>query len=114
MHQSYPSPGAAIFGRDMFYDIPYVVDWTEVGLQCQARVDKDAIRLNAKWLEHDYAVGDNILIVQDGILRKAEDKYVGPYCIIQVYTNETIRIQGKNISKHLNIRRIVPYFEDWQ
>ena len=106
------SPGAAIFGRDMLFDIPYVVDWTKVGLRRQARVDKDAIRLNAKRLEHDYAVGDNILIVKDGILRKAEDKYVGPYRIIQVYTNGTVRIQRGNISERLNIRRIIPYFEE--
>ena len=106
------SPGAAIFGRDMLFDIPYVVDWTEVGLQRQARVDKDAICINEKRLDHDYAVGDNILIVKDGILRKAEDKYIGPFQIIQVYTNGTIRIQRGNISERLNIKRIVPYFEE--
>ena len=63
-------------------------------------------------LDHDYAVGDNILIVKDGILRKAEDKYIGPFQIIQVYTNGTVRNQCGNISERLNIKRIVPYFEE--
>ena len=25
------SPGAAIFGRDMLFDIPYIVDWNKIG-----------------------------------------------------------------------------------
>jgi hypothetical protein len=25
------SPGAAIFGRDMVFDIPYIADWSEIG-----------------------------------------------------------------------------------
>ena len=25
------SPGAAIFGRDMLFDIPYIADWKKVG-----------------------------------------------------------------------------------
>jgi hypothetical protein len=31
------SPGAAIFGRDMLFDIPYIADWNKIGdyRQCQ-------------------------------------------------------------------------------
>jgi len=25
------SPGAAIFGRDMLFDIPYIADWNKIG-----------------------------------------------------------------------------------
>ena len=25
------SPGAAVFGRDMLFDIPYIADWTAIG-----------------------------------------------------------------------------------
>ena len=25
------SPGAAIFGRDMLFDIPYIADWNTIG-----------------------------------------------------------------------------------
>eukprot|EP00957_Ditylum_brightwellii_P136901 10440741-Ditylum_brightwellii.AAC.1 len=31
------TPGAAIFGRDMLFDIPYVADWTEIGRRRQER-----------------------------------------------------------------------------
>ncbi len=31
------SPGAAIFGRDMLFDIPFIADWNKIGdyRQCQ-------------------------------------------------------------------------------
>eukprot|EP00957_Ditylum_brightwellii_P165752 12619983-Ditylum_brightwellii.AAC.1 len=29
------TPGAAIFGRDMLFDIPYEADWTEIGCRRQ-------------------------------------------------------------------------------
>ena len=40
------SPGAAIFGRDMLFDIPYLVDWTKIGDRRQAQVDRDVLRKN--------------------------------------------------------------------
>ena len=46
------------------------------------------------------------------MLHKAESKYEGPYEIIQVYTNGTVRIQWNKMTERLNIRRIIPYFED--
>jgi hypothetical protein len=32
-----PSPGAAIFGQDMLFDIPFIADWKQIGdyMQCQ-------------------------------------------------------------------------------
>eukprot|EP00974_Lingulodinium_polyedra_P017240 1671478-Lingulodinium_polyedra.AAC.1 len=35
------SPGAAVFGRDMLFDIPYVADWDEIGRRRQLQVDRD-------------------------------------------------------------------------
>ena len=52
------SPGAAIFGRDMLFDIPYLADWTEIGRQRQALVDRDNAYENKRRKEHDYNVGD--------------------------------------------------------
>ena len=46
------------------------------------------------------------------MLHKAESKYEGPYEIIQVYSNGTVKIQQNKMTERLNIRRIIPYFED--
>ena len=105
------SPGAAVFGRDMLFDIPYLADWTEIVRRRQKLVDQNNTRENNKRVDFDYAVGQKVLLIKDGILRKAEDKNDGPYVITQVYTNGTVRIQRGTINERLNIRRLTPYFE---
>ena len=105
------TPGAAIFGRDMLFDIPYVADWNDIGRRRQEQVESTNKRENKSRLPHDYAIGHKILIKKDGILRKAELKYEGPYTVTQVYCNGTVRIQRGSISERINIRRLTPYTE---
>jgi hypothetical protein len=105
------TPGAAIFGRDMLFDIPYLADWNAIGKRRQDLVDQNNARENARRIDFDYAVGQQVLVRKDGILRKAESRYLGPYVITQVHTNGTVRIQRGTISERINIRRLTPFFE---
>jgi hypothetical protein len=34
------TPGAAIFGRDMLFNIPYIPDWNQIGKHRQTLVDQ--------------------------------------------------------------------------
>ena len=72
------------------------------------RVNK---RENLTHLAFDYCVGGKVLIRKNGILRKAEDTFQGPYTITQVYCNGTLRLQRGSVSERLNVRRLMPYFE---
>jgi len=65
------SPGAAIFGRDMLFDIPFVADWHKTGDYRQRQTDRSNIRENDKRVDYDYQVSDIVLIHMDGILCKA-------------------------------------------
>jgi hypothetical protein len=105
------TPGAAIFGRDMLFDVPYVADWHKMGKYRQAQTDRNTERENRRRYDYDYAVGQQILIRKDGILRKSESRYEGPYTITEVHTNGTIRVQRGAISERLNIRRVTPFYE---
>ena len=105
------SPGAAIFQRDMLFDIPYIANWSEIGKRRQQQVDKSCDLKNKQRLDFDYRVGQKALLIKDGKLRKAEDPYEGPYVITDVYTNGTVRIQRGTLNERLNIRRLHPYFE---
>ncbi len=105
------TPGAAVFGRDMLFDIPFLADWTKIGRRRQALVDRDNRRENKRHIDFDYAVGHKVLLIKDGINRKAEDKNNDPYVITQVHINGTFRIQRGTINKRLNIGRLTPYFE---
>ena len=49
--------------------------------------------------------------MKDGLLHKAEDKNIGPYLITEVFSDGTVRIQGKKINEGINIRRLNRFFE---
>ena len=107
------SPGAAIFGRDMLFDIPFVADWYKIGEHRQLLTDRNNERENKRRIDYDYKVGDKVLVIKDGILRKSESKYgKEPWTITTVHTNGTIRVQCGTKSERINIRRVTPYTED--
>ena len=88
------SPGAAIFGCDMLFEIPFVADWHKIGKQRQSLTNYDNQHENAKRIDYDDKVGDKVLVINKGILRKAESAYgKEPWTITTVHTNGTIRIQ---------------------
>ena len=81
------SPGAAIFGRDMLFDIPFIADWKQIGEFRQRTTDRSNKRENKTPVDFDYKVGDKILIRKDGIFRKAESiRKKEPWTITTVHT----------------------------
>ncbi len=82
------STGAAIFGQDMLFNIPFLADWNKIGDYRQSQTDRNAEHENSKRIDYDYKVGDKVLIVKEGILRKAESRYSKePWTITTVHTN---------------------------
>ena len=106
------SPGQLVFGRDMLFNIPYIPNWENIRAQKQLLTNKNTITENKKRISHDYAVNDNVLIYRDGIFRKLDGPFLGPYKIIEVYTNGTVRIQRGIVTERINIRRLTPYTAD--
>ena len=66
------SPGAAIFGRDMLFDIPFIADWNKIGDYRQRQTDRNTRRENKTHFDWDYKVGEKVLVRKDGILHKTE------------------------------------------
>ena len=74
------SPGAANFGRDMLFDVPFLADWKKIGEHRQRQTgeyrqrqtDKNTARENNTRIDWDYQPGDKVLLQNDGILRKPE------------------------------------------
>ncbi len=107
------SPGAAIFGRDMLFNIPFVADWCKIGERRQSLTDRGNQRKNAKQIDYDYKVGDKVLVINKGFLCKAESTYgKEPWTITRVHTNGIIRIQRGTKMDQLSIRRVEPFTDD--
>ncbi len=100
------SPGAAIFGWDMLFDIPFLADWNTIGEHRQRQTDLNTECENRSHHDWDYKVGDKVLLRKDGILHKSESWYeCDPLTITSVHTNVTIRVQCGTQSEQMNIRR---------
>ena len=95
----------------MLHDVSHVADWELIRLRKQKIIDNSTARENAKRIHHDYAVGDKVLINEDGIARKLHPPTEGPYTILQVYTNGTVKIQRGLVRERINIWRLTPYWE---
>jgi hypothetical protein len=88
------SPGAAIFGQVMLFNIPFMADWHKIGEQRQSLTNRGNQQENATQIDYNYKVGDKVLVIKKGILCKAESANgKEPWTITTVHTNGTIRIQ---------------------
>ena len=108
------STGAAIFGLDMLFDIPFIADWHKIGEhRQQLRTDLNNASENEGRIDYDYKVGQKVLLRKEGILRNTESRWhKKPWLITTVHTNGTITVQrGKKVER-MNIRRVKPFTED--
>jgi hypothetical protein len=88
------SPGAAIFGRDMLFDILFIADWQKIEEYRQRLTDLNNAHENKGRIDYDYKVGQKVLVWKEGILRKSESIWHRkPWLITTVHTNGTITVQ---------------------
>jgi hypothetical protein len=107
------SSGAAIFGQDMLFDIPFIADWQKIGEHRQQLTDLDNACENKGRIDYDYKVGQKVLLRKEGILRNAESRWhKKPWLITSVHTNGTITVQRGNKIDRMNIQRVKPFEED--
>ena len=92
-HTIMVTPGQAVFGRDILFNLASVIDWRVATPVKQLQVDIDNVKENAKRVTHDYAIGDQVYVEMTGIYRKLDYKKQGPYIIAEVLTKGTVRVQ---------------------
>ena len=56
------TPGQAVFGIYMLFNLASVLDWQFVTTKKQHQVDIDNVRENARQVTHDYAIGDRVYV----------------------------------------------------
>jgi hypothetical protein len=107
------SPGAAIFGRDMLLDIPFIADWQKIGEYRQRLTDLSNAHENKGRIDYDYEVGQKVLLRKEGILGNAESRWhKKPWLITTVHTNGTITVQRRKKVVRMNTWRVKPFTEN--
>jgi hypothetical protein len=88
----------------MLFDVPFIADWKDIGGHMQQLTDLNTACKNEGRIDYDYQFGQKVLVQNDGILSKAESRYLKePWKIMPVHTNGTIRVQYRNESERMNI-----------
>ena len=100
-----------VFGRDAILNIQHTADWNRIKKRKQKLIEQNNIRENAKRIKHTYNIGDNILITTDPQDPKYDEKYLGPYPVVQVNDNGTIKYRKGAVLDTVNIRNVHPYKE---
>ena len=106
------SPGQLVFGSDILFNIPYTPDRDVIGESKETLINKNNQAENKSRVDHDYEVNGQVLIYRDRIYRKLEGPFLGPYNIVQTYTNGRVRIQLGTVTERINIRRLTPFSAD--
>ena len=77
------SPGALTFQRNMFVDVPIIVDLIMIQNRRQQLVDNDLLQHNYKRYDHHYCLGDLIKVkVYDPT--KMQENLHRPYPILEI------------------------------
>ena len=105
------APGALVFGRDMFLDVPLIADWQAIQNHRRTIVNERLRKANMGRRTYDYVPGQKVLKKRhkpDKLGRRKE----GPYKVTQVHTNGNVTIELRpGVTERINIRRVEPYRE---
>jgi transposase InsO family protein len=105
------SPMQMVYGRDAILNIKHTTDWTRIKKRKQELIKSNNVRENIKRIKHTYSVGDKILIRTETNKAKYDDLYLGPYVVIQVNDNGTLKYRNGAITDTVNIRQVHPFKE---
>ena len=109
------APGTLAFGMDMIYRNQIKVDWELLKRERVKQHIANNIKENRSRREHKYKSGDLVLIVmlpyERGRKPKISKFAEGPYKVLKVNNNGTLRIQRGSFEETISIRRLRPYYK---
>ena len=103
------SPAQIVFGRDMLFDLSFTTEYKEIKKRKQEASDANTHKENSKRIKHEYKVNDQVLLDRGILQRKLIPKREGPYQVVRVYSNGTLKIRKGIYVQRVSIRRCVPY-----
>jgi hypothetical protein len=103
------TPAQLVFGRDAILNTKFDANWKAIHDRKQRAIITNNKRENMKRISHTYKVGDEVLYRNDYLAKYSQDPYDGPYRIVRVNTNGTVRLKMGAVTDTVNIRLIKPY-----
>ena len=66
----------------MLFSFPYLAEWKAIMCKCQYLVNDDIAEKIENLINHDYTIGDQVLIINGSVNHKAKDRQIGPFPMI--------------------------------
>ncbi len=117
-HSNYAySPSQLAYGVDMFFCQQIQIDWLALKAKCQKQSMANNEKENKQQLEHTNKVNDLVLILKkpyeiDKAAKISSPTYnEGPYRMLEVFNNGTVRILQGAYTDIINIMRLIPYYK---
>ena len=105
------TPSQLVFGRDAILNIKFDANWKLIRERKQRAINENNQNENKKRIPQNYWVGDKVLYRVEWVSKYNENPYDGPYKIVQVNTNGTVRLKRGAVTDTVNIRLLKPYRE---
>lgn len=105
------TPMQLVFGRDAILNTKFEANWALIKQRKQALIEANNKRENNNRTRHLYKENDKVLYKVPTGAKFGEDHWQGPYPIIQVNNNGTVRLQMNKVIDTVNIRNIKPFKE---
>jgi hypothetical protein len=105
------TPAQLVFGRDAILNTTFEANWQYIRERKQKIINENNKKENLKRIPHRYHVGDKALYRNDSLDKFSTDAYDGPFEIVQVNDNGTVRLRMDKVTDTVNIRLLKPYKE---
>ena len=80
----------------MLFDLSFTTEYKEIKKRKQEASDANTHKENSKRVKHEYKVNDQVLLNRGILQRKLTSKRDGPYQIVRVYSNGTLKSHFRN------------------
>ena len=104
------SPRQLVFGRYSILNIKHVSDWEHIRQRKQLQINHDKKRKNLRWNNHQYKVGDKILVKRKKNY-KHKLEFMDPFPNTKINYNGAVRFQNIIINDATNMPIIKPFFD---
>ena len=105
------TPVQQIFGRNSIINQRHFVDWETIRKQKQDLINKGIKCENHNQINHTYKQEDKVLLENAWKTKFFLDAYIGPYLIIAVRNNGTVRACKGRVTDTFAIRNLTFYKE---
>ena len=106
------TPMQLVFGRDSMLNVKFEADWNLIKKRKQQEINRNNIRENSKRLPYQYQVGEKILITRGLKNKYGDNPYEGPYRVLSINENGTLRFRKGAVTDTIIIRNVHPYKDD--